>query len=175
METWTLVRPTEAHLEQVRAYRQAFLDAGDSMDGAGPLRRFEDPADWLEEVRRYERPETVPEGKVQASQFLCVREEDGAVLGMIQVRHTLNDYLERIAGHIGYSVRPDARRKGVARWMLAEVLPCCRDLGLKKVMLACLTENEASRRTILANGGVYDRTVYEPDEDVYLEQYWITL
>ena len=39
METWTLVRPTEAHLEQVRAYRQAFLDAGDSMDGAGPLRR----------------------------------------------------------------------------------------------------------------------------------------
>ena len=175
METWTLVRPTEAHLAQVRAYRQAFLDAGDSMDGTGPLRRCADPAVWLRQVRSYEDPATVPEGLVQATQFLCVREEDGAVLGMLQVRHTLNEYLAKFAGHIGYSVRPDKRRKGVAKWMLAAVLPYCRDLGLEKVMVACSTENEASRRTILANGGVYDRTVCEPDDKEWLEQYWITL
>ena len=38
---------------------------------------------------------------------------------MIQLRHCFNDYLERYGGHIGYSVRPDERRKGYAAWMLA--------------------------------------------------------
>lgn len=170
-----LIRPSAEWLEEVRAYRQEFLDKGDSMDGAGPLRRCENPAEWLAEIRLYERPETVPEGKVQATQFLCVRPSDGRLLGMLQVRHTLNEYLAHFAGHIGYSVRPSERRKGVASWMLHEGLPYCRALGLDRVMVACLADNEASRRTILANGGVYDRTVYEPDEGVYLEQYWITL
>ena len=175
MEDRLLICPSEAWLEEVRAYRQEFLDNGDSMDGAGPLRRLEDPAAWLAEIRRYERPETVPEGKVPATQFLCVRPSDGRLLGMLQVRHTLNDYLARFAGHIGYSVRPSERRKGTATWMLREALPRCRELGLSRVMISCLTANEASRRTILANGGVYDKTVYEPDEGVYLEQYWIAL
>ena len=175
METWTFVRPTEAHLDEVRAYRQAFLAAGDSLDGAGPLRRCEDPKEWLRRVRLMEDPATVPEGLVLATQYLCVRAEDGAVLGMLQLRHYLNEYLEKYAGHIGYSVRPDARRKGVAKWMLREVLPICRALGLERVMISCLTDNEASRRTILANGGVYENTVYEPDDGEWLERYWITL
>ena len=42
-------------------------------------------------------------------------------------------------------------------------------------MVACLTDNEGSRRTILRNGGVYDTTVHEPKENADLEQYWITL
>ena len=170
-----LIRPSEEWLEEVRAYRQEFLDNGDSMDGAGPLRRCEDPAAWLAETRLYERPETVPEGKVQATQFLCVRPSDGRLLGMIQVRHRLNDYLARYAGHIGYSVRPSERRKGTAAWMLREALSYCRALGLDCVMVSCLCSNEASRRTILANGGVYDKTVYEPDAGVDLELFRITL
>ena len=92
-----------------------------------------------------------------------------------QVRHRLNEYLAQYAGHIGYSVRPDERRKGVAKWMLRESLDYCRALGLEKVMVACLPDNEGSRRTILANGGVYERTVFEPDDGELLEQYWITL
>ena len=31
---------------------------------------------------------------------------------MIQVRHYFNEYLEKYAGHIGYSVRPSEKRKG---------------------------------------------------------------
>ena len=169
-----LVRPSEAYLEAVSAYRQAFLDAGDSMDGCGPLRRFEDPADWLAEVRRYEDPATVPADKVEADQFLCLRVSDGAVLGMIQIRRRLNDYLAKYGGHIGYSVRPDERRKGVATWMLCEALKHCRTLGLTKVMVSCMVDNEASRRTILANGGVYERTALDPLSDHELEVYWIT-
>lgn len=168
-----LVRPAEEHLEEVRAYREEFLADESTMDGAGPLRRYEDPADWLEAVRRYEDPATVPEGKVVATEFLCLR--DGRILGMIQVRHRLNEYLEKYAGHIGYSVRPSERRKGVATKMLALALPYCRALGLQRVMICCQPRNEGSRKTILANGGVYARTVHEPDRNVDLEQYWIEL
>ena len=169
----TLVIPEEAHLEEVRAYREEFLAADSSMDGAGPLRRYENPADWLAAVRAYADPATVPEGKVQATQLLCV--QDGRILGMLQIRHTLNEYLRRYAGHIGYSVRPSERRKGVATWMLGAALPFCRELGLKRVMIACEPWNEGSRRTILANGGVYEKTVHEPGAEIDLEQYWITL
>lgn len=35
--------------------------------------------------------------------------------------------------------------------------------------------NEASRRTILSNGGVYESTVYSPEEEISLERYWIAL
>ena len=175
MKALLLVQPTEAHLDEVRRYREEFLSAGSSIDGAGPLRRFEDPADWLAAVRCYTDPATVPADKVQASQFLCLRRSDGRLLGMIQLRHELNEYLEKYAGHIGYSVRPSERRKGVAKWMLASLLPYCRELGLPRVMIACEPWNEASRRTILANGGIYEKTVHEPNENIDLEQYWITL
>ena len=59
--------------------------------------------------------------------------------------------------------------------MLQEVLLYCRTLGLDEVMVTCLTDNEGSRRTILKNGGVYEYTVHEPEENVDLERYWITL
>ena len=173
LEDLRLVPPSEELLEEVRAYRLEFLAADSSMDGAGPLRRYEDPRDWLEAVRRYEDPATVPEGKVPATELLCLR--DGRLLGMLQIRHCLNDYLQRYAGHIGYSVRPSARRQGVAKWMLAALLPHCRALGLDRVMIACEPWNEGSRRTILANGGVYEKTVHEPERNIDLEQYWIRL
>lgn len=172
-EELRLVRPSEACLDEVRAYREEFLTADSSMDGAGPLRRYEDPADWLAMVRAFEDPAAVPEGKVPATELLCVR--DGRILGMIQIRHYLNEYLEKFAGHIGYSVRPSERRKGVAKRMLALALPFCRELGLTRVMIACQPWNEGSRKTILSNGGVYARTVHEPDRNVDLEQYWIEL
>ena len=168
-----LVLPSEEHLAEVRSYREEFLAADSSMDGAGPLRRYPDPRDWLDAVRACANPATVPEGKVQATQLLCV--EEGRVLGMLQIRHELNEYLRLYAGHIGYSVRPSARRQGVAKWMLSAALPFCRELGLRRVMIACEPWNEGSRRTILANGGVHEKTVHEPQEDIDLEQYWVEL
>ena len=175
MDIIKLVIPTEEQLDQVWAYRQECFEADSSMDGCGPLRFNESAQQWLADVRAYMDPATVPEGKVQATQFLSVRESDGRLVGMIQVRHILNEYLEKYAGHIGYAVRPSERRKGYGAWMLGAVLPVCRDIGLDKIMVACLDTNPASRKIILSWGGVYDRTVHQPEEDVNLEQYWIKL
>ncbi len=175
MDAIKLVLPTEEYLDQVWAYRQECIDAGSSMDGCGPLRRMNTPAEWLAQVRSYTDPATVPEGKVQATQLLTVRESDGKVVAMIQIRHYFNEYLEKYAGHIGYSTRPSERRKGYAKEMLRLALPFCRQIGLDKVLISCEPDNPGSRRTILANGGVYESTVHEPGEDIDLERYWITL
>ncbi len=176
MEPLKLILPTGNYLDQVWDYRRECLDADSSMDGCGPLRRSETAEDWLAGVRAYMDPATVPEGKVQATQFLTVRVLDGRLVGMLQARHTLNDYLRQFAGHIGYSVRPSERRKGYATEQLRQALIYCKEeLGLSRVLITCYDTNEPSRRTILGAGGVFDGTAYEPDRDKTLERYWITL
>ena len=170
-----LIEPTEKYAQQILAYRKEFLDRGDSMDGTGALRRMDNPQDWIQHSKRCKDPSAVPQGLVPATQYLFVREEDEKNVGMIQIRHYFNPYLEKFGGHIGYSVVPSERRKGYATQMLKMVLPKCRELGLDKVLITCDYGNEGSKRTILKNGGIYESTVYEPDEKVDVERYWIHL
>ena len=170
-----LVKPDETMLEQIAAYRAAFLAAGDSMDGSGPLRRMEDPAEWLAFNRAAEIRETAPSNWVPSEQFVYLRQSDRRIVGTIQFRHEFNDFLRDFGGNIGYSVHPNERRKGYAKRMLGECLKVCKAFGLERVLITCLTDNEASRRTILSCGGVYDRTVFCERDGVTLERYWITL
>jgi len=176
VEKLVLIRPSEAHLDEIRVYRQEFFDAprrhfaGDS----GLCRKFEDIAAWLEWCRLMERKETVPDPDyVEADQYMLMQENDARILGMINFRHYLNEYLAEYAGHIGYAIRPSERRKGYGKSMLLLCLERCREFGLDKVLICCEDWNEASRRTILTCGGVFDRTTIEDNKK--LERYWITL
>lgn len=175
MDRCILIRPTSEYASQIAEYRQEFLDAGDSMDGTGPLRRLEDPEEYIKTCAEYEDPQMVPAHLVPATQFLFVRKSDNRLVGMLQVRHCFNDYLEKYAGHIGYSVRPSERRKGYAKLMLKMALPFCREIGIKKVLISCIDGNIGSEKTILANGGVYESTVYEPNGNENLKRFWIEL
>lgn len=175
-ENVILIKPDVSYAEEIRSYRSEMLLAGSSMDGTGALRRIDNPAEWLRYNAMMERPEMVPENKVPATQFILTDTDTGRIYGMLQVRHELNEYLQKYAGHIGYSVRPTERRKGYAKKMLKLALKFCKEtLGLERVMVSCLVENEASRRTILACGGVFDEKVFEHIENVWLEKYWIML
>ena len=130
-----LVEPSKEYVEQIAEYKQACLNADSSMDGCGPLRKSEDPIKYIAECKKYTSTETLPEGLVLATQFFYIRKVDNCLVGMIQVRHYFNDYLSKYGGHIGYSIKPNERRKGYATSMLKAVLPYCKEIGLDKIFL----------------------------------------
>ena len=173
MDDLILLRPDETMLDKITDYRHAMQEAGSSMDGTSALDRYDDPAEWLNHVRALEKPETCPPNLVTATLFVAVRKTDFGIVGMIDLRHRLNDFLAEYGGHIGYSVRPDERRKGYAKRMLALVLEEARGRGISRVLITCDDDNVASARTIEANGGVFERTACLDGE--VLRRYWIEL
>ncbi|GGU26364.1 GNAT family N-acetyltransferase [Nocardioides albus] len=115
-----------------------------------------------------------PAGRVHASAFWIT--DDGDVVGFIQLRHELNEFLENVGGHIGYSVRPSSRRQGHARRALGMLLAEARALGLERVLITCDEDNAASARTIESQGGqlqdVFDGAAYGTGPK---RRYWIKL
>lgn len=82
--------------------------------------------------------------------------EGDTYLGRISCRHVLNEWLLEFGGHIGYEVRPSARRQGHATTMLGAVLPHVHALGIDPALLTCDDTNSASRKVIEAVGGEFE-------------------
>ncbi|NLU66369.1 GNAT family N-acetyltransferase [Streptomyces sp. HNM0574] len=93
-------------------------------------------------------------GTVPCTHFWCTEGE--IYLGRLAVRHRLDDFLREYGGHIGYDVRPSARRRGHATAMLRAALPRARALGLGSVLVTCDHDNLPSRRVIEACGGIFE-------------------
>lgn len=74
-------------------------------------------------------------------------------VGRLAIRHRLTPRLLEAGGHIGFDVRPSARRRGHATAMLRSALPVALELGIDSALLTCDIDNVASRRVIEANGG----------------------
>ena len=81
---------------------------------------------------------------------------DDTVVGRVSLRHELTPWLLEVGGHIGYAVRPSARRRGYATAALARVLPVAADLGIDPALVTCDEDNIGSRKAIEANGGVLE-------------------
>ncbi len=93
----------------------------------------------------------LPEGWVLTSTRWWV--DGDRYLGRVAVRHHLNDFLREVGGHIGYDVRPGARRLGHATTMLRAVLPHAHNLGIDPALVTCDDDNLWSIRVIEAAGG----------------------
>lgn len=97
-----------------------------------------------------------PTGHVPSTILWIGGDDPTDYLGSLSIRHELTPYLLEVAGHVGYSVRPGARRRGVATEALRLALPVAAGLGLDRVLVTCDTDNVASARVIEANGGVLE-------------------
>lgn len=163
MDRLRLVVPDISRKDEALSYIQEFLDYGSEINGVGSLDRYmNDYEGWLEklEVDRTMEPN---ENRVPVDTYFLVRESDDRIIGMINIRHCLNENLRLIGGHIGYSVRPTERRKGYNKVNLYLGLLRCQELGINEVLMDCDADNLGSARTMQALGGRLVREWYEPN------------
>ncbi len=207
------VLPSQTYSKSVWAYRAAFLESGESLDGGAGLDTAPSFDAWLfDSIMRRDAANAKP-GHVAASVFLILdggvsteamdtemRLGDqvidisdpfsvesqtfcdlmgspfgkvGNVVGVIDIRHELNDHLMQYGGHIGYSIHPAYRGKGFATEALAWALKWAKDHNIEKALITCHDDNAASARVIEKNGGVLENTV---DKDgAQIRRYWVVL
>jgi len=176
MDEFKLVIPTKEYEKQVMEYKQALLDNKDSFDGCAGLEKVNSYDEWIDFRGRNLRD--YGDNYVDSSTFLVVKCSDNKVVGIVDIRHELNDFLLSYGGHIGYNILPTERRKGYAKQMLSLALKECVKLKIDKVLITCDKENIGSYKTIKYNGGILENEVEDKPKlgkSGVIQRYWINM
>ena len=173
MDKIILVKPDLSYADEIIKYKEESLEESPIINGSAGLDRFSSIEIWFEELKKRSCEDTVPKGLVPSSTYLGVREKDNYIVGMIDIRHYLNEYLTQVGGHIGYGVRKTERNKGYAKQMLKLALEKCKELKIKKVLITCDEDNIASEKVILsANAKLEDIRNVDGENK---KRFWIDL
>ena len=89
MEELILFFPTQAYADEIASYKQELLNDKEMRHGAAGLDDAETVEAWLRMISDNRNEQTVREGLMQASTFLCIRKSDGRMVGIIDIRHRL--------------------------------------------------------------------------------------
>lgn len=110
---------------------------------------------------------------VPSSHYFLIDGKD-QIIGMVDIRHELNEFLRNIGGHIGYGILPSERKKGYATYMLKEVLTKCKEIQIDQVLITCDEDNVGSAKVIMNNGGIED-DLFITEEGVMKRRFWISI
>ncbi len=159
-------------LEYEDSYRSYIDELGDAERYPFTLDlEFDDFSALVTRLNNFARGIDLPDDLVPNTTFWLV--EDGEIVGVSSLRHHMTERLRRLGGHIGFSVRPSAQGRGVAKELLRQTLAQAGRLGISEVLVVCLKENPASSRVIEANGGRLESEYSVPEYDGLLLRYVI--
>ncbi len=158
----TIVSLHARHHKALRAFVQDFNQASEPRIPAY-FPDHDTPADQAAaSMAAWEKGQSLKEGWVPCTTRFA-QAPDGTLLGVVNVRHHLNQWLELRGGHIGYSVRPAARRQGVGHLLMRAGLEILTQHGVTQALLTCNPDNPGSIRIIEAAGGVFQNEIQHPD------------
>ncbi len=166
----SLMLPEDVSKEAYLAYHQECGGDGPRFNPAAMEQKGRSYEQWLRDTIAMRT--TPPEGLAASTAWFFV-DRAGRVLGAVDLRHTLNDYLMRFGGHIGYGLRPNCQGKGLAPYMLALCLEKAQERGIRRVLVTCDDLNVASAKTIEACGGELENKAEEGGR--LTRRYWIGL
>ena len=180
MEQIELVEVQTKYADEIWRFRQEILDCDaedeDQFAGCLSLDESKSAEEWIRicELRKSEETCEQTGVAVPSHVYVAVRKSDDKVVGVIDLRHHINHpILGTWGGHCGYSVRPSERGKGYAKEMLRLNLQNAKAMGIEKLLVTCNVNNIASEKTILANGGVFEKTI-EVDGET-MKRYWVAV
>lgn len=161
--------PTRNRKNEAIALIEEFEQYHSEIHGSGGL-DTSDYDGWLVRTNASHKGNESREDHVPASTFFAIDTTTSRIVGMVNIRHYLNEYLKTSgSGHVGYSVRPTERRKGYATEMLKQALAYLKsEKGVTEALVGCYEDNIASKKTILKYGGVLDQRIVEEDGKVTL-------
>lgn len=135
---------------------------------------YENYEEWLEKLESMSKIETCPTNRCLGIQYFLIRENDDKLVGTLNLRWNLNEWMLNYGGHIGYGIRPTERRKGYNKINLYLGLLKAQELGIDKVLVTADNDNLGSIKTIKALDGILENEVtsYE-NNDKMIERYWI--
>lgn len=164
------VLPTKINRDDVLSFYNEIEASGGECIGIG---NYKDYDMWLTEMMNRRTGKNLPEGYVRENFYLCY--EKDMMVGVYSFKFELTEFLLNYGGHIGYAVRPSERNRGLATQMLKQGLELAKNFGFDKVLCVCDEDNYASEKVILKNGGVLENKLYDSDEEVVVNRYWIEL
>lgn len=180
MEQLILTEPQTEYADDIWEFRREILEydanTEDQFAGCMSLDVCKSAEEWIKicGLRKNERTCEGTGVAVPSHMYLAVRMNDNRIIGMIDLRHHINHpILGTWGGHCGYSVRPSERGKGYAKEMLRLNAQNAQKLGIQKLLITCDAQNIASEKTILANGGVFEKAIDVGGRT--MKRYWISL
>lgn len=117
-------------------------------------------------------PAKLKPGHVPQTVYWVVN-EDGVAVGMVRVRHYLNDWLQQHGGHIGLFIRRAWRGTGCGKIALRAALHELQALGADRALLTVREDNAPSVGMIRACGGQFDSAVDEGAGKPRTLRFWI--
>ena len=175
-EELKLVNPTLEYKKQVMEYRKTFLEKNEKLSGCAELEDVNSYEEWIDFENR--RSKIYGKDYVPSTVCLCIRVKDNKMVGIIDFRHELTEFLLNYGGNIGYSIHPLERKKGYGKEMLRLMLIKCKEYGKKRVLLTCDKENIASAKTMISNGAILENEVADGGRISWsgtIQRYWIEL
>jgi len=164
-----LVKPNKKYQKSFENYPLAYRKIKDEHYFNKYKKALENFSDYLNDLNNYSKGNNLPQGEVITSTFWLIDKEE--VVGVVRIRHQEVE----CAGHIGYDISPDCRKRGYGYQILKLALEKCVEIGMEEVILTCNIENTASKKIIEKNNGKLLGTIFDEEENEYLYKYSIAL
>ena len=175
-----LIEANEQYIDELEQFKNEVLvhdtENEDQFAGCLGLENCSTAKEWIEMCNLRKKAETceLTGAKVPSTTYFAIRESDNRLVGVIDLRHHINHpILGTWGGHCGYSVRPSERRNGYAKEMLRLNIQNAKIMGIQKLLVTCDKTNKASEKTILSNGGIFEKIIEVDGRN--MKRYWIDI